>query len=109
MQDRPRDVRDDLRIHLAAAFQDAEHDRLPSRASSALATHPSRAEVRFIDLHGPAQRGGGLAGFRDPSTHDATEPVDRVAVQVRRFRDLRGREIERKQLQELAEFGVRNL
>src|SRR5438128_1058125 len=43
-------VRDDLRIDFLVAFVDAEDNGFTSCSASALASHSSRAKVRFIEF-----------------------------------------------------------
>lgn len=108
-QYRTGDIGDDLRVHLSPALQDPEDDRLSPGPTPAFATNSPWAEVRFIDLDRSPKRGGSLTGIGDLFADEASEPIDRIAIESGRFCDLHRREIEREQLQELTKFRVRNL
>ena len=57
LQSRAAYVRDDASHDIAAALDHAEHYRLARRPTSALATRTPSADVGFIGLNVPAQRG----------------------------------------------------
>ncbi len=59
-------IRHDLRVDLAIALEDPEHDGFAAGSPAALAFDAPRTKVRLIDLHGSAPRRRLLADPGDP-------------------------------------------
>ena len=74
-------VRDNLRIDATVSFVDAEDDGLASCATTALATHSSSAEVRFIQLDLAGKGRLSLAILGDGLTNESQITIDGIAIQ----------------------------
>ena len=101
-------VRDDLGEHAAVALVDAEDDGLATRAAPPLAAHAAGAEVTLVEFDLASKRRLALTVGGDRSPNQAQVAVDCIAVQGRQGGDLRGRQIECKELEQLPEFSPRN-
>jgi len=99
-------VRDDLRINTAVSFVDAEDDGLASRPASALATHATRPEVRFIQLDIAGKGRFTLAMLGDNLTNQSHITVDRITIQTCQNGNLRGSQIKCKEPKKLPEFST---
>lgn len=96
-----RDVRDDLRVDLAAAFEQAEDDRL--------APHPPRAEAALVGLDLAVEGALGLAGLGDPGPQHAVVAVNRVAVEARQGGRRERRHVGAERPQQLPELALREV
>lgn len=88
VQNGSRDVRDDLRIYLAATLQDTEYVCLSSRAPPRL---PRTLLGPKYDSSTSTVPHKGVADSHSSAIRSRTtgpKPVDRVAIQARRFCDL---------------------
>ena len=101
-------VRDDLSIDPAVALLNAEDDGLASCSASTLATHTTRAEVRFVQLDITGERRLSLAMLSDGLANQSQITIDGIAVQSSHGSDLSGRQIKRKELEQLPKFSMRN-
>src|SRR5256714_15666352 len=101
-------VRHDLGINAPIALVDAEDDGLAACAASALATHAARPEVRFVEFDLSAEGRLALAVLSDGLADQAQITVDRVAIQPGQRSDLRGGQIQCKELENLPKFSTRN-
>ena len=102
-------IRDDLRVHLTIALEDAEDDGLAARAAAAFALDALGAEVRFIHLHDTTESRLSFAvGSNLPSEkHEVS--VDRVAVEPRDPGHLGGLKIKSEEADDLPKLTLRNV
>ena len=97
-----RAVRHNFRVHLAPAFEQGEDDGFPARAPAPLAAYPPRAEVAFVEFG--RYRAPGLQAVTQAQVHI----VDRTHAQARKPGGVGGRQIQGKQAQQVAKFGLGN-
>jgi len=102
-------IGDDLRVDLAVAFEDAEHDRFAARPPAPFPLHAAWPEVRFIDLHGPAQRSFLFTGSGDPLPEGHEVPIDRVPVEAGQHRYFRSLQIQGEEADEGPKLARRNM
>lgn len=87
-------VRHDLGIDLIASFQQPEDDRLAAGSSASLATHTTRAKVRFVGFHLAQEWRVTLTGFRHPSAHSQKNRIRGTDRDASDRRSLRGSQIQ---------------
>ena len=108
-QSRTFRVRDDFRVDAALAFENTEDDGLPAGPAAAFAPNAASTEVRFVDFDGAAQRRMLLTFLGHPVAEGQEEAIDGAAADMGELRHLRRLEVEGKQPDDLAKFGLRNM
>lgn len=99
----------DLRVDLAVALEDPEHDGFAARPPAALAFDPSRPKVGLIDLHGAPPRGSALTDLGHPLPQGEEVAIDRIAVEPCEDRHFGGLQIQGEQPDHLSKPGIRNM
>ena len=100
------DVRDDLRVDLSAAFEQAEDDHLAPRPAAPDAPHAPRAEVALVGLDLAVEGAVGLADLGDPDAEQPVVAVDRVAVEARQGGRRERRHVGAEESQQLPELAL---
>ena len=71
-------IRHDLSVDTAVALQQTEHDSFAGGATSAFATHPTRAEVGFVGLKLAGERRNLGAFFSEATTQTKVDIINRA-------------------------------
>ena len=76
-------IRHDLGIDLIASFQKPEDDRLAAGSAASLATHTTRAKVRFVGLNLAQEGRSALTRLSHPGAHFQKDAfVERIEMPV---------------------------
>ena len=104
-----RAVSDNLRIHLAAAFDQAENDVFSLGSAAPCPTHSTRSKVAFIDLNfTDVKRTLLLAIFGNPYSDFIKNSINGLSRKTCQFSNFGRFNIQGKQLDKLPEFSLRN-
>jgi len=103
-----RAVGHDFRVHLSTAFEQAEDDGFAAAPPAAFAAHPTRAEVALVEFDRPVEFGRRRAAGQQPVAQKQVDFIDGPHAQTRESGRIRGRQIQRKQAQQVAKFDLRN-
>lgn len=68
-------VRYDLGVDLIASFEQPEDDGFAAGSATSLATHATRAKVRFVGLNLAQEWRAALIGFGHPSAHSQKDRI----------------------------------
>src|SRR5260370_15744625 len=86
----------DLGIDLIASFEQTEDDGLAASSAASPATHPARAEVRFVGFHFTLEWRTALADFGHPFPYSQKNPIHRTDRNTGDGRALGSRQIQHK-------------
>jgi len=98
----------DFRAHLSAALEEAEDAGFATHPVAALATYAPRIEVAFVTFNGLVEPDQPRASGLQPAAQMQVQIVDRPSTQPGEAGRVRSRQIQRKQTQYTAKFGLRN-
>lgn len=101
-------VRDDLGTDRTVALEDAEDNRFPARAATALAAHAARSEAASVNFDDSAERRSAFRFFGDAAANFQIYLVDRFSGQTDNFRPFSGGQIERETADNLPRFTLAN-
>lgn len=93
--------RDDFCINSSVAFIDAKNDGLASRSTATLAAHSASTKVRLIKFDVARERRFTLTMLGNGLANQPQVTIHGISIQSRQSGDLRGGQIERKELDDL--------
>jgi len=108
-QSRPFGVRDDFRIDAVLTFEDAEDDGLAAGPAAPFPANAAATEVGLVDFDRAAQGGMLLTFLGHPLPEGEEEAIDRAAADMGELRHLGRFQVEGKQPNDLAKFGLGNM
>ena len=103
-----RAVGDDFRVHLPAAFEQAEDNGFATGPAGPFAAHPPGAEVAFVEFNCSVQFGRYWAPRLQAAAQAQVPIVDRAHAQAREPSRVRGCQIQGEESRQVAKFGLGN-